>query len=293
MHKYLRAIGFSNIKKRQELDKVLKDVIQNPGERQYVSTGDDTIAVEFRKEYADLLGIAVCGTYTEDAEFEYDYYYPYIIGQNVSSAEEISIERHIEKDSYAGLCDDLKVGVSLIFLLQNRMDYLKYRNGNMRPEAHASVNFAAMSTEGSVVLPLMKDPVRVISGKDREENRHQLLAAAREGDENAIDDLTMDDIDTYTAISKRIRTDDILSLVDTYFMPWGIECDLYSVLGEITEGRLLHNSLTNEAIYVITVRCNDMTLDVCINEKDLTGEPAPGRRFKGIIWLQGHVNFTM
>ncbi|MBQ2558011.1 MAG: DUF3881 family protein, partial [Lachnospiraceae bacterium] len=25
---------------------------------------------------------------------------------------------------------------------------------------------------------------------------------------------------------------------------------------------------------------------------DLTGEPAPGRRIKGIIWLQGHVNFT-
>ncbi|MCR4589413.1 MAG: DUF3881 family protein [Lachnospiraceae bacterium] len=292
MHKYLRAIGFSDIKKRSELDKILKDVIQDPGERQYVSTTGDTIAVEFRKEYADLLGIAVCGTYTEDAEFEYEYYYPYIIGQNVSSAEEISIERHIEKESYAGLCDDLKVGVSLIFYLQNRMDYLKFKNGGMKPETHASVNFAAMSTEGAVVLPLMKDPVRVIAGKDREENRHHLLAAAREGDEEAIDDLTMEDIDTYTAISKRIRTDDILSLVDTYFMPWGIECDLYSVLGEIVEGHLMHNSLTKEGIYVITVKCNDMTLDVCINEKDLTGEPAPGRRFKGIIWLQGHVNFT-
>ncbi|MBQ9549179.1 MAG: DUF3881 family protein [Lachnospiraceae bacterium] len=292
MHKYLRAIGFSEIKSRRNLEKILNDVIRNPTERQYVSAADDTLAVEFRKEYADLLGITVCGTYSEDAEFEYEYYYPYIIGQNVSSAEEINIERHIEKDSYAGLCDDLKVGVSLIFRLQNRLDYLRYRNNGLKPEKNTSVNFAAMSTEGSVVLPLMKDPVRVIAGKDREENRHQLLAAARDGDEDAIDDLTMEDIDTYTAISKKIRTDDILSLVDTYFMPWGIECDLYSVLGEITEGRLMHNSLTKEAIYVITVKCNDLTLDVCINEKDLTGEPAPGRRFKGIIWLQGHVNFT-
>ncbi len=292
MHKYLRAVGFSDIKTKKELDKILNDVIKNPTERQYVSTSDDTIAVEFRKEYADLLGISVCGTYSDEAEFEYEYYYPYIIGQNVSSAEEISIERHIEKDSYAGLCDDLKVGVSLIFLLQNRMDYLKYKNNGLKPETQASVNFAAMSTAGSVVLPLMKDPVRVVAGKDREENRQELLAAARDGDEEAIDDLTMEDIDTYTAISKRIRTDDILSLVDTYFMPWGIECDLYSVLGEIIEGRLMHNGLTNEGIYVITVRCNDLTLDVCINERDLTGEPAPGRRFKGIIWLQGHVNFT-
>ena len=73
-------------------------------------------------------------------------------------------------------------------------------------------------------------------------------------------------------------------------MPWGIECDLYSILGEILESRALTNSLTKEQIYVITLRCNDMDLDVCINEKDLVGDPAPGRRFKGIIWLQGHVN---
>lgn len=292
MHKYLRAVGFSRVKKRSDLRKILNDVLKDPTDRQYVSTKDDQVAVEFRKEYADGLGLAVCGTYTDDVEFEYEYYYPYIIGQNVSSAEEISIERHIEKDSYAGLCDDLKVGVSLIFLLQNRMDYLKHLNNGARPEAHTSVNFAAMSVEASVVLPLMKDPVRVIAGKDREQSRHDLLAAARDGDEEAIDNLTMEDIDTYTAISKRIRTDDILSLVDTYFMPWGIECDLYSILGEIVESRSLHNSLTNEAIYVITVKCNDLTLDVCINEKDLTGEPAPGRRFKGVVWLQGHVNFV-
>ena len=128
MHKYLRAIGFSKIKNRKDLRRLLNDVLKDPTERQYVSVDQEGIAVEFRKEYSDLLGIAVCGNYSEDVEFEYEYYYPYIIGQNVSSAEEISIERHIEKDTYAGLCDDLKVGVSLIFHVQNRLDYLRHRN---------------------------------------------------------------------------------------------------------------------------------------------------------------------
>jgi len=30
---------------------------------------------------------------------------------------------------------------------------------------------------------------------------------------------------------------------------------------------------------------------VCINAKDLIGEPEEGRRFKGVIWLQGFVNY--
>ena len=32
-------------------------------------------------------------------------------------------------------------------------------------------------------------------------------------------------------------------------------------------------------------------MDVCINEKDLLGEPKEGRRFKGVIWLQGRLNY--
>ncbi len=292
MHKYLRAAGFSTTVRKSQLKKILNDVLKDPSERQYVSRDDDeSILVEFRKEYADQVGIAVCGTYSDEAEFEYEYYYPYIIGQNVSSGEEISFERHIEKESYAGMCDDLNVGVSLIFYLQNRLDYLKQMNSGKGSGSRAVVNFGAFCTEGSVILPLKKDPVKVIEVRDREQSRHELLAAAREGDEDAIDDLTMDDIDTYTAISRKIQDADILSLVDTYFMPWGVECDIYSILGEIVECRQLLNSLTKEDIYVITVRCNDLNLDVCINEKDLMGDPAPGRRFKGVIWLQGHVNF--
>ena len=279
------------MKTRRELKKVLNDVLKNPTEKQYVSLEDDSIAVEYRKEFADSLGITVCGAYSDEIEFDYDFYYPYFIGSNISSTEDISVERHAEKDSYAGICDDLKVGVTLIFYLQNRMDYIKRINKSNSPIPHTSVNLSGLSISGSIMLPLKKNPQQERAVKQVEKNRNNLLAAARNGDEDAIEDLTMDDIDTYNAISRKIMNEDVYSLVDTYFMPYGIECDHYSVLGEIEDVREVENSLTKEKVYIITLNCNDLIFDICINRNDLVGEPARHRRFKGIVWMQGHINF--
>lgn len=291
MHKYLRALGFSRMKTRRELKKVLNYVLKNPTEKQYVSLEDDSIAVEYRKEFADSLGITVCGAYSDEIEFDYEFYYPFFIGSNISSTEDISVERHAEKDSYAGICDDLKVGVTLIFYLQNRMDYIKRINKSNSPIPHTSVNLSGLSVSGSIMLPLKKNPQQEMAVKQVEKNRNDLLAAARNGDEDAIEDLTMDDIDTYNAISRKIMNEDVYSLVDTYFMPYGIECDHYSVLGEIEDVREVENKLTKEKVYIITLNCNDLIFDICINKNDLVGEPARHRRFKGIVWMQGHINF--
>lgn len=95
----------------------------------------------------------------------------------------------------------------------------------------------------------------------------------------------------YTTISKKIQKEDVFSLVDTYCMPYGVECDQYSILGEITSCRTVKNRLTGEDIYQMTVYCNELSFDLCINTEDLYGEPEVGRRFKGIIWLQGFINF--
>ncbi len=50
-------------------------------------------------------------------------------------------------------------------------------------------------------------------------------------------------------------------------MPYGVECDQYSVLGEITECHIVKNRLTEE-ICVMTLNCNELSFDVCINVKD-------------------------
>ncbi|MDE7112581.1 MAG: DUF3881 family protein, partial [Acetatifactor sp.] len=143
----------------------------------------------------------------------------------------------------------------------------------------------------TIMMPIMKDEMQKERVKQDSVNRNNLLAAARKGDEDAIETLTLEDMDMYTTISRRIQKEDIFSLVDTYFMPYGVECDQYSVLGEIVGMRLVSNQITGEQIYILTICCNELTFDVSINIIDLFGEPQVGRRFKGVIWLQGYINF--
>ncbi len=291
MHKYLRAIGFSKLTDRKELQKLLTDIVVNGTDRAYTSNGENTLLAEFGKDFAEGMGIAVCGEFDEDDRFTYDYYYPYLRGNIISSQEDVSVERHAAQESYAGVCDDIKVGVSLIFYLQNMIPYVKAQNSGILPIRGTTLTLTALSVKGTIMMPIMKTEKDLIKNKRTFINRSQLINAARKGDEEAIENLTLDDMDTYTTISRRILKEDVFSLVDTYFMPYGIECDHYSILAEIMECSLVKNKLTEEEIYIMTLNCNDLIFEIGINKEDLYGEPAAGRRFKGIIWMQGFINF--
>lgn len=82
----------------------------------------------------------MCGEFDEDDTYSFDYYLPYLRSDLVSTAEDISIERHAAKESYAGICDDPKVGVSLIFYLQNMISYLKFRERARSRQKGTSLN---------------------------------------------------------------------------------------------------------------------------------------------------------
>lgn len=292
MHRYLRAIGFSNLRSRLQVNNLLAYVIQNADEKKYTSTNDmDIMFAEYSMDFAENLGITVRGEFNEENQFVFDYYFPYSRGTQISSYEDISIERHAEKESYAGICDDIKVGVSLIFYLQNVISYLKIKNADRLPIKGTSLILSALSVDGTILLPLEKRESDLKKTKKESINRSKLIAAARNGDEDAMESLTLEDIDTYTNISRKILKQDVFTLVDTYFMPYGVECDQYSVLGEITDMKLVTNGLTGEKVHILTLCCNDLNLKVAINSIDLLGEPAVGRRFKGSVWLQGQVNF--
>ena len=292
MHRYLRAIGFSNLKSRLQVNNLLAYVIHNADEKKYTSTNDmDIMFAEYSMDFAENLGITVCGEFNEENQFVFDYYFPYSRGTQISSYEDISIERHAEKESYAGICDDIKVGVSLIFYLQNVISYLKIKNADRLPIKGTSLILSALSVDGTILLPLEKRESDLKKTKKESINRSKLIAAARNGDEDAMESLTLEDIDTYTNISRKILKQDVFTLVDTYFMPYGVECDQYSVLGEIIDYQFVENKMTKEEICQMTICCNDLYFDVSINNKDLLGEPKTGRRFKGIIWMQGHINF--
>ncbi len=293
MHKFMRAIGFSRLADRREEQRLITDIIMNATHRSYTSNGEDTILAEFCEDFAQDIGIAVCGEFDAEEKFTYDYFYPYLRGTGVSSYEDVSVERHADKESYAGVCDDIKVGVSLIFYLQNIVPYVKAQTTNMLPVTGTTLTLSGLSISGNILLPIGKDESDRRRIQKDSMSRNQLIAAARKGDEEAIESLTLEDMDIYSTISKKILTEDVFSLVDTYFMPYGVECDQYSVMGEIIDISLRVNRMTREEIYVLRLCCNDLEFDVCINKNDLYGEPQIGRRFKGVIWMQGFINYPM
>lgn len=291
MHKYMRAIGFSYYTDRKKLKELLTDVIVNADERSYTMNSEGILLGEFCRNFADRMGIAVCGEFDEDDKFIYEYYYPYLRGNEVTTNEDVTVERHAARESYTGMCDDIKVGINLIFYLQNMIPYVKAQTMGMLPVKGTSLTLTGLSTNGMILMPIQKNEYQKERVRKESANRNNLLAAARKGDEDAIETLTLEDMDLYTSISRRIQKEDVFSMVDTYFMPYGMECDQYSVLGEIIQVNLVTNQITGEEIYLLKICSNELTFDVSINIIDLFGEPQVGRRFKGSLWLQGWIHY--
>ena len=264
MHKFLRAVGFSQYTEKKQVQKLIRDIIIHADERSYTTVGKKTLVAEFDRNFAEDIGIAVCGEFDEDDTYSFDYYLPYLRSDLVSTAEDISIERHAAKESYAGICDDPKVGVSLIFYLQNMISYLKLQGEGKIPAKGTSLNLSALSCQGTIMMPIQKTEWQKKKIAKDAVQRNRLIQAARGGDEEAMESLTLEDMDTYTSISRKIQKADIFSLVDTYFMPYGVECDQYSVLGEITDMKLVTNGLTGEKVHILTLCCNDLNLKVAL-----------------------------
>ncbi len=290
MHRYLRAVGFSGIRKREEYEELVNFTSECFQTEETAVTAEGVDFSERRKAFADQMGLMVRGEYDEKDEYQAEYCVPYFIGKTERFYEDMVIERHAEKESYAGVCDDMNLGVSLIFYVQNVTEYLNRRRYGMMEHATASLILSGLSVEGKILMPVYQR-MPVVSEIKAFQERSQMLQAARDGDEDAIENLTLEDMDTYSMISKRIMEEDVFSIVTTHFMPCGVECDHYNVMGDILNVELRENNKTNEKIYVMTIETNGIIMDVCINEQDLVGEPAPGRRFRGIIWLQGLVHF--
>lgn len=291
MHRYMRSIGFCTNLSRIKLKELLTDVIMNSDERTYTINQDEVMLGEFCKNFAGNMGIAVCGKFDEEDKFIYEYYYPYLQGEGITTTEDVSVERHAAKESYAGVCDDIKVGISMIFYLRNMIPYVKAHTADQLPIRGTTLTLSGLSISGSIMMPIKKDEYQKMRVQKETANRNNLIQAARKGDENAIETLTLEDMDMYTTISRRIQKEDLFSLVDTYFMPYGVECDQYSILGEIMNVHLKINDVTGEEVYLLTVNCNELIFDICINTLDLYGQPETGRRFKGVIWLQGYINY--
>lgn len=313
MHQYLKAIGFSDILTRKELKKLLQEIEESFHYQTVVSYSTLTDAehplakrhsnakypewyssvdfCEMQKSFGEGIGVSICGELDEEENFDLNYYYPYFEGSGVTTSVDIIVERRIDKKQYVGICEDPKVGISLIFFLQNGIEYIREcKFGNVSRHS-TTVTLSGLALAGKILFPVQKSKEQREHENKQADIRKRLMHAARNGDPNAIETLTLDDMDLYTQVSHRLVNEDVFSIVDTYIMPYGIECDVYSIMGEILAFRERENVKTKEILYQMKLNVNELQFDICVPKSRLLGEPEIGRRFKGTIWLQGYINF--
>ena len=291
MHKYLRAIGFSNIKHKNDAKDIIEDIILRPSYFNQYNYGEEASLHQCDKYYDEHLGISILGEWNDNEMPEVDYMSPFNMSDDITTGAPVEVEPLSDREGFLGLCEDSRVEISLIFNVQNVVEVKKELDKEEQNKSEASVTLFGLSLGGTILFPVTKNQDQIESSKKKNANRNNLVALARKGDEQAMESLTLSDIDTYTDIARRIVKEDVFSLVDSYFMPYGIETDKYSVLGEILEYNKLVNPITDEELYLLRISCSDMEFDICMKCEDLLGEPEKGRRFKGNIWLQGTINF--
>ncbi len=291
IHTFSRSIGFRDLTKNAELYPVLESILNRPDEQSVVEDEYGNEFASFSRNFGTDIGLTVCGNFINAKEFRMEYYYPYLRGSQVTTNETIEIERHAGREAFAGICDELKLGVTLIFYIENIADILHEKKYALHTHGPKNAVLAGLATGGKILLPVMKTSKLLANKEKSSEKRLSLMKQARDGNKGAMENLTMNDMDLYSSLSRRVMKEDVLSIVESSFIPYGIESDQYVVLGEILSFYETENTLTNEKLWILNLNCNNLIFDVCINQKDLLGEPAVGRRFKGRIWLQGHVNF--
>ena len=293
MNNYFRAIGFSKLKNKIEQNTLIKTALKEGVDRREIDVGAETQLIQVNYPIGDGIGLCVIAEKDNNGTMMVDNSFPYCTGKHMTTQPDIQIEGRTDIEAYSAISDDYNLGITLIYKLQNVVDYVRSIWLNDIYKSPKKVKLGALSINGRILygvhldhisLPYEKQP---ISSKER----RSLIAKARSGDLDALENLTLDDMDNFSLANKRIKEEDLFTVIETYFIPYGIDNEHYSILGIIKKIDKITNEFSGEIVYNLTVLCNDITINIAINSIDLEGEPKVGRRFKGIIWLQGQIQF--
>lgn len=192
IHTFLRSIGFGDLTKNADLYLILESILNRPDEQNIVKDEYGNEFACFSKSFGTDIGITVCGNFINDKEFRMEYYYPYLRGSQITTCETIEIERHAAREAFAGICDELKLGVTLIFYIENIADILHARknavhNTTTRPD---NAVLAGLSTGGKILLPIMKTSKQLANKEKSSEKRLSLMKQARDGNKSGIFKIT-------------------------------------------------------------------------------------------------------
>jgi len=289
MHNCLKSIGLAGIKTIKDEKKLLDEILTKPDKKKMTtnSADEDSFHAEMTKEFAPGIGIKIIGQFDEYDQFRLDNYYPYFIAPCDRIEEDCLVDRKMESLSFSGLCEDSHFGMPLIFHVVNTIDCILAGEPSGSPKRRV-IELSGLAIEGSVLLPTTN--TRALMNEQKPDKEKVKSAGSDLVDEDFDPgDYLMEELDRGYKAYGRINNEDVFSIVETTFMPFGMDVELYRIIGIIEKVFFSTNSYSGEEVCHLQIICNDLRFSICINKESLVGEPKPGRRFRGIIWLQGIV----
>lgn len=288
---YIQALGFSEYDTREKAEALVSDIIEEPTTRYISNYAKDHIKVEYYKEYGKGFGLLVRGVLNEEEELNVYSLIPYATGSLQTDTHEIDVTKVNDRDVYSAYCEESKSGTPISFYLQNVIDYLDIEE---KQKVYIDgVRLTAYCVEGTVILPIEKeeDEEELEIEEEVDAIREALLDEARKGDEEAMDMLEEEVIEASEILQERLKSEDILSILEGFFVPIDESEDVYSILGEIIKIDHYVNSFSKEKIVRLELKCMNLLMDIYVNEESLIGKPMLGMRFKGTGWMHGLIDF--
>ena len=289
MHRFLRSIGFSSVRTKQQLNDLKNWVLADPDHLSVVGMPEDGNVAMAEREVAGHAGIAVVGEMDERGVLQPEYYFPYISSTHISSDAHITWDKQAQRNGFIGMCEDFRMGMALIFTVRNVTEVLKQEETGLLSNGFGKVCFSVLAEDAEILLPIHQPEVSVRHVNEAEAYRLQLMNDANNGNEKAMEQLASHDVQMYQHLMSQLHETDVYTLVESFFMPHGMESDQYYFLGRIAALQQIRNEFTGEFYYRMVVETNRMMLVTAVNTKDVLGVPEVGRRIRCHGWLLGEL----
>lgn len=288
MNLYLRSIGFSNME-NSDIKDLKESIIASSDRRRSISINQDRVYVEYYKNYGDGIGICLSGILDEKEDLQQHSLIPYPSSDIQTTVNEYNVLQDVNKTIV--ICEHGSKNAEVNFTLQNRIDLTgneeKFIQTGLDRTIKKTVSLTALSICGTILLPLSKS-----KNQDRREDPYynRLMVKSREGDEKAKKMLTAFETKSLRNMYRRLKDEDILSVVDNYLLPIDDDSSSsYDILAKIIAIDSVFNLETGEEVLKLTLGVLSMEFQLFINKYDILGMPIVGMRFMGNCKFHGVV----
>lgn len=283
----MRSIGFSSIEDSDDLED-LQYLAMSCDIQQGIKTKNKQYA-QYYKNVGDGIGLRLSGTIDDYGKFTPDYIFPCANSDIEECIKYYNV--YLRNDTPMVVYSDAVSDNEMAFVLQNTIKYngceKHFCDIGANPSKNKIVQVAGLSIWGTVIFPTAKTKEATYQTEDIYYSN--LVLRSKEGEHKAA---TTYNQKSQNIIRARLEQEDLLSVVDSYFLPKDYEKDFsYDILGQIQKSLLITNNETNEEVYKLTINAAGVRLQIFINKYDLIGLPLEGMRFMGNCILQGNVLF--